>query len=141
MVFGERLRTLREKRGWTQQDLADRLNISRNTVAGYESKGKIPREDTLISIADIFGVSTDYLLGRIDDPRPYFYEDEDAEEILRRALAIMKTDPYDREKAMNNVRKLMKIILPEIAGKPMTQSDYNIIMANITAVIEAREKE
>lgn len=68
MTFADRLKMLREKHGWTQQDLADKLNIARNTIAGYETKGKIPREETLIAIANLFNTSIDYLLGRTDDP-------------------------------------------------------------------------
>lgn len=82
MAFGSRLKKLREKRGWTQQDLADHLNISRNTVAGYESKGKIPREDTLVTIAKLFNTSTDYLLGTTDDPTPKDPKDMNMKEFL-----------------------------------------------------------
>lgn len=135
MVFGERLRTLREKRGWTQQDLADRLNISRNTVAGYESKGKIPREDTLISIADIFGVSTDYLLGRTDNPDPHAYDEEDAEVAFQRVIEAFKRKPRNKEYTMEKVEEFMKIVLPDLAGKEISQEEYNILFAAIKATI------
>jgi len=135
MVFGGRLKALREKRGWTQQDLADRLNISRNTVAGYESKGKIPREDTLVAIANLFNVSTDYLLGRIDDPDP------DAP--FQKALAAIPdlTKPHDKEYAMKRVRYLIETVIPGLAGKEVPEAHVNIIMANIEAVIEELKKE
>ncbi len=64
MTFGDRLRMLRQERGWTQADLAERLHVSRATVAGYESKGREPREELLIAIADVFGITLDRLLGR-----------------------------------------------------------------------------
>ncbi|WAH38576.1 helix-turn-helix domain-containing protein [Alicyclobacillus dauci] len=66
--FAQRFKELREKR-WTQDEAAEALGVSRSTIAGYESdtKGRIPRQDTLRKIADVFGVSVDYLLGR-DDP-------------------------------------------------------------------------
>lgn len=135
MVFGERLRTLREKRGWTQQDLADRLNISRNTVAGYESKGKIPREDTLISIADIFGVSTDYLLGRTDNPDPHAYDEEDAEVAFQRVIEAFKRKPRSKEYTMEKVEEFMQVVLPDLAGKEISQEEYNILFAAIKATI------
>ncbi|WP_279387130.1 helix-turn-helix domain-containing protein [Paenibacillus pinisoli] len=63
---------LREKHKLTQDQMAERIGVSRPTIAGYESeeKNRIPREDTLHKIADIFDVSIDYLLGRTDDPSP-----------------------------------------------------------------------
>ncbi|GMA59693.1 helix-turn-helix transcriptional regulator [Alicyclobacillus fastidiosus] len=70
MSFADRLKKLRESRGWTQEDLADKLGVSRATIAGYETKGKIPRDDTLIAIADLFNTSTDYLFGRTDLRHP-----------------------------------------------------------------------
>ncbi|GIM47583.1 hypothetical protein DNHGIG_31320 [Collibacillus ludicampi] len=68
--FATRFRLLREQKGWTQDKAAEVLGVSRSTIAGYESeiKGRIPRDETLLKIADIFGVSVDYLLGRTDDP-------------------------------------------------------------------------
>lgn len=64
--FAERLVSLRDTHNTTQQELADYLNLSRNTVAGYESKYREPDFDTTIRIADYFGVTVDYLLGRDD---------------------------------------------------------------------------
>ena len=65
-VFPSRFKLLRESRNWTQDEVAEKLEVSRPTIAGYESveKNRIPREETLIKIADLFNVSIDYLLGR-----------------------------------------------------------------------------
>lgn len=68
MGLGERLRRLREDRGWTQTEVADRLNVSSVTVNRYESGERNPGFDTLIALADLFRVSVDYLLGRTDVP-------------------------------------------------------------------------
>lgn len=63
--FRDRFKELREKRGWTQDDAAERLGIARSTIAGYEGeKSRVPRPETLDKIAQDFGVSVDYLLGR-----------------------------------------------------------------------------
>ncbi|AYB41016.1 helix-turn-helix domain-containing protein [Brevibacillus laterosporus] len=69
--FAERFKALRELKGWTQQEAAEALGITRPTIAGYESKSKfrVPREENLIHIANEFGVSVDYLLGRTDEPQ------------------------------------------------------------------------
>ncbi|GMA49373.1 hypothetical protein GCM10025857_07300 [Alicyclobacillus contaminans] len=70
MYFGERLKFLREQRGWTQEDLAQRLGVSRDAIAGYEARGKTPRSEKLIMIARLFDTSIDYLFGLTDDPTP-----------------------------------------------------------------------
>ncbi|ATH93740.1 XRE family transcriptional regulator [Bacillus glycinifermentans] len=65
----DRLTTLRKNKKWSLQYTADRLGIAKSTYAGYESGYRRPSLEALIEIADLFGTSTDYLLGRIDDPR------------------------------------------------------------------------
>lgn len=59
-----RLQELRKKRGISQQQLANRLRVSRSTVAMWESHKNSPDPNALISLADFFDVSVDYLLGR-----------------------------------------------------------------------------
>lgn len=61
--FGDKLRALRTEAGMTQTDLAKRLNITKSVVSYYELKERTPSPDVLIKLADIFHVSTDYLLG------------------------------------------------------------------------------
>ena len=62
--FSERVRLLREEQGYTQQDVADRLQVSKQTVSQYERGVREPHIDMLASIADLFNVSIDYLVGR-----------------------------------------------------------------------------
>ena len=62
MAFGEVLKSLREERGVTQDKLAQYLHVNRATIAGYEVKGKEPRYEILIKLADYFVVSIDYLV-------------------------------------------------------------------------------
>ncbi|NHM28916.1 MULTISPECIES: helix-turn-helix domain-containing protein [Desulfofundulus] len=71
-VFSQRIKFLRKQKGWTQEDLAEKLKISRSAVAGWEapSKTNFPDKDTLLQLSNIFNVSVDYLLGRSDDPSP-----------------------------------------------------------------------
>jgi transcriptional regulator with XRE-family HTH domain len=62
-MFGERLRRLRKEKDLTQKQLADKVGVSRATLAGYEVKGVEPSHSTLISLADELDCSVDYLLG------------------------------------------------------------------------------
>lgn len=65
-MFNSRLRSLRMKNKYTQQDMADMLDISLNAYQKYEQSERFPSLGTLVKIADIFKVPTDYLLGRDD---------------------------------------------------------------------------
>lgn len=61
--FGERLHSLRTQSGMTQTELAKRLGITKSVVSYYERLERSPSPDVLIQLADIFRVTTDYLLG------------------------------------------------------------------------------
>ncbi len=65
-MFNKRLREMRMKRGFTQQRLADSLNIALRSYQCYETGTRTPCYDLLILIADTLDVSLDYLLGRDD---------------------------------------------------------------------------
>jgi len=63
-MFDAILRELRETSGITRLELAQALDVAQTTVAGWENMQREPSFAMLCSIADYFGVSTDYLLGR-----------------------------------------------------------------------------
>lgn len=62
MSFGTRISNLRKNLKLTQQELADKLGISRAALSHYEKDRRDPDSDTLIKLSDFFDVSTDYLL-------------------------------------------------------------------------------
>lgn len=61
--FGTRLRQLRLERGFTQQELANEINVSQRVIVYYERESNHPPSDLLPSIANALGVSVDELLG------------------------------------------------------------------------------
>lgn len=65
-MFNKRLRELRMKHHFTQQNMADALSISLNAYQKYEQAERSPSLDCLVAIADILDVSLDYLLCRDD---------------------------------------------------------------------------
>lgn len=67
--FSDRLISLRKEHQLTQTDLAKLIGKQRSTVSGYETEGKEPDFDTLCFLAEHFGVTVDYLLGRDDERR------------------------------------------------------------------------
>ncbi len=65
---GSRIRRLREEKDWSQLELAKKVHINNSVMSRIES-GKRPVEDELlISFANLFNVTTDYLLGRSNNP-------------------------------------------------------------------------
>ena len=67
--LAERLKTLRKEKNITQEEFADVMKVSSRAVRFYEAGKREPTFSSLTAIADYFGVSTDYLLVRSDDPR------------------------------------------------------------------------
>ena len=62
MILADKIMTLRKKCGWSQEDLADQLGISRQSVSKWESGMSIPDLEKIVKMSSLFGVSTDYLL-------------------------------------------------------------------------------
>ena len=62
MTFGEKLQSLRQRAGMSQDALAERLQVSRQAVSRWERDETMPETDKVVALADIFGVTTDYLL-------------------------------------------------------------------------------
>lgn len=62
--FGEKLAELRQDHKMTQRALAQRLHVTSGTISNYENGNHLPDVDKLVDLADLFGVSTDYLLDR-----------------------------------------------------------------------------
>jgi len=67
-IFGDRVRTLRIAQNEPQQKLAERLGVGKSAISMLESGQRAASADMLIALADYFGTSLDYLVGRSDDP-------------------------------------------------------------------------
>ena len=69
-MFAERVRKAREAKGFTsQQALADALGVAQSTVANWEGGRREPNFELTRKLCDCLEVSSDYLLGRVDDPQ------------------------------------------------------------------------
>lgn len=62
-MTADRIKALREARGWTQAELARRLNMTRNGINSWEQGLSMPSPQSLVDLARLFSISTDYLLG------------------------------------------------------------------------------
>ena len=68
MLRADRLAALRKSKGLLQKDVAKAFGLERTSYGKYESSGIQPPTDMVVKLADYFGVSTDYLLGKSDIP-------------------------------------------------------------------------
>lgn len=68
-MLGQRINELRLAFGWSQVELAKRLNIAKQTVSNWENDNIQPSIEMLVRLAKLFNVTTDYLLGLDDIPR------------------------------------------------------------------------
>lgn len=62
MILAEKITEERKKNGWSQEELAEKLGVSRQAVSKWESAGSVPDLQRVIQLAELFGASTDYLL-------------------------------------------------------------------------------
>ena len=70
LKFQENLYSLRKKTGLSQKQMAEKLGLSYRSYRRYESGETEPTLSALLCIADYFGVTLDYLVGRTDEPSP-----------------------------------------------------------------------
>lgn len=101
------------------EQAAKMLGTNRGTISAWRTKGKTPQNEFLINIADIYGVSTDYLLCRTDDPTDYANPD---------IVAASKIDDTKKALALQNITA---------AQKPATQ-DGNALFNQLDDVDQGK---
>lgn len=80
MIFPERLKQLRQKKGLTQQEIADLVHVNRVTYTNWEKGKREPSFENLVKLASVLGTSTDYLLGTSDN----YIDLEDFETLIKK---------------------------------------------------------
>lgn len=74
--FKDILKGLRHERGFSQIALSDKMNISKSTIAMWETGKRLPSRDNMEEIADIFNVDTDYLYGKSEIKRKVSFDSD-----------------------------------------------------------------
>jgi len=100
-IFSERLKNAREMRKMTQNELGTKANLPSTSIAHFESGSRKPSFDNLRKLAEALEVTTDYLLGRVDEPSM-----AEAGDVLFRDIG--KLTEYDRRIAENFLKMLTK---------------------------------
>lgn len=111
MTFCERLKTLREDKGFTQQHLSEVLNVSSGAVSHYENGTREPTIETLIRMADVLNVSVDYLVGTTDanilpaEMKKPYCKGVSTTSLIQRAIQL---DPSHRQE-LNYILKCIEL--------------------------------
>ena len=98
MVFGEKLKTERTKRNWSQEDLAEKLDVSRQSVSKWENGQNYPSMPIIMRISDLFGLTIEELL-RSD------------EELTKKVIKDSKQLAYPRLKFTFDILIVIGLIL------------------------------
>lgn len=99
MIFADKLIRLRKKAGWSQEELAAQMNVSRQSVSKWESAQSIPDLDKIIRLSQLFGVSTDYLLkDELEDMEETAQPIQATEETAIRKVTIEEANQFIKVK-------------------------------------------
>ncbi len=109
-MLSDNIRTLREAKGLSQEELAKRLNVVRQTVSKWERGLSVPDSQMLIRLAQVFGVTADVLLGSIGDQ-----EDGDSARIAG-LLADINAQLAKRNGHLAFFRKIALVVAAVIGG-------------------------
>jgi transcriptional regulator with XRE-family HTH domain len=88
-LFPDRLRSARQLRGFSQSELADKAGLQPSAVSHFETGRRAPSFDNLKALSDALQVTTDYLLGRVDEPT---LSGTVATQLFRHASHMTKSD-------------------------------------------------
>ncbi|WP_024860995.1 helix-turn-helix domain-containing protein [Ruminococcus flavefaciens] len=111
MEFNNKLYELRKQKGFSQEELANRLNVSRQTVSKWEVGDSTPDMEKLVAISDLFGVSLDELvLNKAPEPEPAPAQESPAKADLYTDIKEHVLTDKNRKKAKKGV-KIALIIL------------------------------
>ena len=106
-MFGENLKTLRKQKGFSQEELATRLHVVRQTISKWEKNLSVPDADTLIRLAEILEVSVSELLGAK-------IENENAASDVAEQLSRINEQLAIKNRRSRRIWKIVAIILAAI---------------------------
>lgn len=126
-MFSEKLKRLRKERGYTQQELAEKLNVSASTVGMYEQGRRKPDQDILYRMGKVLNVSVDYLLSQDEEEQQ---SDEDLEEIISeiksRLLAndtlMFNGKPLNR-KELERIAEVIELSVKVLSAESFSDSE------------------
>ncbi|KPU42991.1 HTH-type transcriptional regulator ImmR [Oxobacter pfennigii] len=108
MILADKILSLRKNNGWSQEELAEKMNVSRQSISKWESAAAIPDINRILELAKLFGVTTDYLLK--DDLETTVYSDTDETENYIR-VSLQEMNDFLRNKAIHGRQVALGVML------------------------------
>lgn len=94
MIFADKLILLRKKNGWSQEELAEQLNVTRQSVSKWEGAQSVPDLEKMVRLSKLFGVSTDYLLKDEIEETEYISLAEDKDSSFIRNVSMEEASAF-----------------------------------------------
>lgn len=127
MVKGYRISELRENKRLSQSDLAKRLGMSQSTIAMWETNKRSLSDDQLNKLADFFGVTSDYLLGRTDEKNDnYSLSEKETKDIAIEVQNMLEGMNTDAE--------------VNFYGEPMSDDDKELLAAALETALQVSKR-
>ncbi len=139
MILSDKISRLRKKSGWSQEELADMLNVSRQAVSKWESRQSLPDVEKIIQMSRIFGVTTDYLLiDEIEDCGASDYGDKSDEETTA-SDSLEESDNKRRKVDLNDAESYLNI--RKKASPLMALATFFCVISPVTLIYLAGMSE
>lgn len=130
MILADKIINERKKNGWSQEELADMLDVSRQSVSKWEGAQSVPDLQKILKLAEIFGVSTDYLLKdemSPESPSDIIYEEKSNNISVRRVSLEEASDFIS----------IKKKILPKIGLGTFLCITNSVVLIFLTGLSES----
>lgn len=101
-IIGKKLKQLRKSKGWTQEQVAEKVDVTRSTLSNYEIGRRTPHLKDLSALAGVYGVGLDYF---------GIAKKDDAFDLIARAKEIFENKDVPRETKEALYREMMKLYL------------------------------
>ena len=112
MILADKIIDLRKKNGWSQEELAEKLGVSRQSISKWEGAQSVPDMNRILAMSDLFGVTTDYLLKDALEANPpeELPTDRDTDEPLRR-VEMEEANDFLRTRIVASARIALGVAL------------------------------
>ena len=109
MIMADKIIELRKKNGWSQEDLAEKLGVSRQSISKWEGAQSIPDMNRILRMSEIFGVSTDYLLKDNMELEPVSPAEEVPEGI--RTVSMEEAGAFLQDRVFSSARIALGVLM------------------------------
>ena len=116
MIFADKLIALRKKSGWSQEELAEKLGVTRQSVSKWEGAQSVPDIDKILQLSRLFGVTTDYLL-KDELGEPEYTAGDDAPSL--RKVTLAQANDYLTQAHANAPRMALATALCVLSPVPL----------------------